>query len=85
LPVICAGLAINGMGVAGLLIVLGRRRFAVLYTIDINPFSRFLARFVKPSGHVIAGRAGEPLPDSNELYSNAKWCSQEWSRIDGCS
>jgi hypothetical protein len=45
--VICAGFGINGMGVAGLLILLGRRRFAVLYTIDIDPFSRFLARFVK--------------------------------------
>jgi glycosyltransferase involved in cell wall biosynthesis len=53
-------------------ILLGRRPFDVLYTIDISPFTRFLARFVKPSGHVIAGRVGEPLRDPNELYSNAK-------------
>jgi len=53
-------------------ILLGCRRFDVLYTMDISPFTRFLARFVKPSGRVIAGRVGEPLRDPNELYSNAK-------------
>jgi glycosyltransferase involved in cell wall biosynthesis len=53
-------------------LLLRRRRFDVLYTVEISRFTEFLARFVKSSGRVIAGRIGEPLKDHSSIYPKAK-------------
>ena len=52
-------------------LMLRRGRFDVLYTIEISRFTKFLARFVKDSGRVIAGRIGEPLKDHDSVYPKA--------------
>ena len=41
-----------------------REAFDVLFTIDVTWFADFLARFVKPGGHILANRAAMPIgPD----------------------
>lgn len=48
-----------------------RGRFDVLYTLELSRFTRFLSRFVKPDGYVIANRIGEPASDARALDPRA--------------
>jgi glycosyltransferase involved in cell wall biosynthesis len=48
-------------------ILLGRRKYDVLYTWELSPFTRFLSYFVRPNGRTILQRIGEPLADGECL------------------
>jgi glycosyltransferase involved in cell wall biosynthesis len=52
-------------------LVLTGRRFDVLYTVELSRFTRFLSRFVKPDGYVIANRIGEPASDARAVDPRA--------------
>ncbi len=40
---------------------LGRKKYDLLYTWELSPFTRFLSRFVLPEGRIFLQRIGEPL------------------------
>jgi glycosyltransferase involved in cell wall biosynthesis len=44
-------------------LLLGGKKFDVLYTWELSPFTRFLSRFVLPEGRILLQRIGEPLEE----------------------
>lgn len=47
--------------------LLGGKKFDLLYTWELSPFTRFLSRFVHPEGRILLQRIGEPLPDGSSF------------------
>lgn len=51
---------------------LRNRKYDVLYTLEISPFTRFLAQFVKPGGRVVLNHAGNLLDANKGLNFSEK-------------
>lgn len=47
--------------------LLGGKKFDVLYTWELSPFTRFLSRFVLPGGRILLQRIGEPLAEGSSF------------------
>lgn len=45
--------------------LLGSKKYDVLYTWELSPFTRFLSRFVLPGGRILLQRIGEPLAEGS--------------------